>query len=301
MFVTTNTRQQVRNLKSTCKFKKYLPLFLILFFLWGCKTTSGVSRKKFTPEEPFIIEEQLNFHTIDEPYKYIFLRLYNPEYSNPLYYANLLKNLIAATETTGFTASHAAIGFSLEDKFYGLTSSGENGVKPESCSNIADNAYMKTCNPDKSAQLTMAIKVRESEYDEIQKFVLESQDNTNLKYDISINFPIASISIKRKFFSTKNGKKFGNFKYPKTDVTVENDPEDKFVCCTFIAYCLVKYIPEYREWFEEHEIDYHMLTVTDLIYLPNVVKLFDSTWSDYTIAAETFVDQNPEFLPYLNK
>lgn len=282
-------------------YKKYLYLFLCIFVFFGCKSTNSVSRKVFTPEDPFYIESDLNFHEIDEPYKYIFLRLYNPIYSNPLYYANVLKNLIAVTEVTDFTASHAAIGFSLDDDFYGLSSPGDGRLKVEHCQDTLSNPYMANCNPVESTQLTLAIKVRDSEYQNIQQFVKESLDNPNLKYDVSINFPIGSMSIKRKFFSKKKNKQFGNVKYPKNSITVENDPEEKFVCCTFIAYCLVKYIPEFRQWFEEHNIDYHLLTVTDLIYLPNAVKLFDSTWNDYLNAAETFVQVNPEFSLYLNK
>jgi len=300
VFVIISINQQVKSLKYISNLSKSFFLLFLLFLLFGCKTTNGLSRKEFTPEAPYHLEENVAFNDFEEEYSYIFIRLYNPSYSNPFYYANTLKNLIAVTEVTNYKASHASIGFSLEDTFYGLSSPGNGTLKVEHCTNPKSNIYMKRCNPKKSDQLTLAIKVRQSEYNNIKDFVLKNVENPNLSYDIGNNIPIGSISIKRKFFSDKEHKKFGNVKYPKTDFTYEDETEEKFVCCTFIAYTLIKYIPEFRDWFEEHQVDYRKLTVTDLIYLPYTNKLFYSSWENYNLAAEAFAANNTDFTSYLN-
>lgn len=286
-------------MKSTFKKLQFFLFLLFLFSLWSCKTTNALSRENFTPEEPYHLEENISFVDVEEPYKYIFLRIYNPIYKNPFYYANILRTLIGLTEVTDYTASHASIGFSLDDNFYGLSGSGDGRLKIEHCTNISDNVYMKNCNPDKSDEITLAIKVRESEYFNIKKYVESCLENPNFKYDVGINFSIANIAINRKFFAKKENKQFGTVKYPKK--RYKNDkPEERFVCCTFIAYALINYIPEFNTWFEENNVDYHLLTVTDLLFLPYTVPLFYSSWNDYDLAASAFVEHNPEFSSYLN-
>lgn len=286
-------------MKSTCKISKNFKLFLLtfaLFTFWGCKTTQSLSRKNFTPDAPFKIEQNLAFQNISEPYKYIFLRLYNPVYKNPFQSANTLKNLIKITEISDYSLSHSSIGFSLEDSFYGLTATGNRELKLEKCTQIQNNPYMKKCNPQKSDQLTLAIKVRETEYSQIKEYVEECIENPNIQYDPKINVDIGLISIKRKFFAKKKNKVFGTVIYPKEKTTLQNN---KFVCSSFIAHCLVKFVPEIREWFINHNQNENLVTVTDLLYLPNCIKLFYSSWDDYELAATAFVAQYPEFSTYL--
>lgn len=300
VFVIISTNQQEKNLKSISKFSHIFLTLSFLFLFWGCKTTNAMSRENFTPEAPYHIEENVVFNEVEEPYKFIFLRIYNPVYKNPFYYANVLKNLIRTTEVTEYTASHASIGFSLDDSFYGLSATGQGRLKIEHCTDIEEHPYMKNCDPVKSDQLTLAIKVRESEYYDIKEFVETAYNNPDVKYDVGINFPIGAVTINRKFFSKRENKQFGSVKYPKRKKKKVEEPEEKFVCCTFIAYSLISCVPEYKEWFNEHNIDYHYLTVTDLIFLPNAYKLFYSSWDDYDLAATAFAEEYPEFLPYLN-
>lgn len=259
-----------------------------------------MSIKNYDPDGIYFLENNIQFQEVEPPYKYIFLRLYNPIYSNPFYYANILKGMIELTEITDYTASHAAIGFSLDDSFYGLSSPGNGTLKIEHCTDIYDNIYMKNCDPYNSDQLTLALKVRASEYDNIKEYVETSYLNPKLRYDVGINFSIGSIAVKRKFFSKSTNKEFGHVKYPKNRKKAMEAPENNFVCCTFIAYALINNVPEIKQWFIEREIDYSLLTVTDLLGLPNVVKLFYSNWNNYDLAANAFVKLHPEFSEYLN-
>lgn len=302
MFVTISISQQVKSLKSISKFFNFSLLFLLFFAFFSCKSTNSINKNEFSAEEPYLLKEDISFPQTEEPYKFIFIRFYNPVYSNPLYYANLLKNLIKITEITDFTTSHSAIGFSLDDNFYGLSASGSRELKIEHCTDSKSNTYMKNCNPKKSEQLTIALKVRESEYENIKKEVEASVDNPLIRYDVGINFPIGSISINRKFFAKKENKKFGTVKYPKRKDTkkIKEYENGDFVCCTYIATVLNNNVPEINQWFLEHNVDYQRLTVSDLIYLPNTVQLFYSNWENYELAALAFATENPEFLQYLN-
>jgi len=257
-----------------------------------------ISRESFTPEEPYTIYEDISFNEVEEPYKYIFLRIYNPVYKNPLYFANFLKAGINATEVSEYTASHSSIGFSLEDTFYGLSGTGHGRLKIEHCTNIVDHPYMKSSDPQKSDQLTMAIKVRESEYNNIKADVEKAYEDPEFTYNVIQNFKIAPVAMNRKFFAKKENKQFGSIKYPKRKYNPNK--KERFVCCTYISYLLITYVPEFKQWFEEHKVDYHLLTVTDLIFLPYSKKLFYSSWDDYDLAVEAFVSQYPDFLPYLN-
>lgn len=284
--------------------KKYsLCLILTLFIFFGCKTTSTLDKSDFTPEAPFHVEEEISFPEVEEPSNFIFLRLYNPDYNNPFYIANLLQGGIKVAEVTDLTLSHSAINFSLNDDFYGLTSGGYYQLARESCLNPKENKYMKHSNAHNSEQITMALKVTQEEYDKLKIEVEEYAQNHKTKYRATKTFSSAAFAVKRRFFTKKENQQFGTLKYPKLSKK-EKNPEFKeynFICSTFIGYILAENVQSIKEYFELNQINYKYLTVTDLYYLPNLQVLFYSTWENYDLAAEAFVSEHPEFSTYLNK
>lgn len=286
--------------------KRLLPLlFLLSFFFWGCKTLSTFDSSDFTPEAPYHIEEEISFPEMEEPTKYVFLRLYNPDYNNPFYIANLLQGGINLVEVTDLNLSHSAVNFSLSDDFYGLTSGGYYQLAQESCLNPEENKYMKHASAITSEQITLALKVPESEYYQLQKDVIEYSQSHKVKYRASKTFSNAFFALKRRLFTKKENRQFGKMKYPKSSIQNKKfeDPEyveNNFICSTFIGYILSKDITSIKNYFEENKINYRLLTVTDLFYLPDLQVLFYSTWQNYDLAAEAFVEEHPEFKPYLN-
>lgn len=289
------------------KIKKLLILniFLIsslLLYFTSCKTIPKVDENG-NPIHLYKIESELNFAPVPEPSKYIFIRLYDLSYNNPLNPANFLRFCVETTEISDTIASHAAIGFSLKDEFYGLTSGGEHQLAIESCTDTKSNKFMKKCDPENSIQYTYALKVTEKEYEAVKRFVEDYANSTEVKYDVWQNFSMASFSTKRKFFTDEDKQQFGTVDYPDKEEnpkTKIDNWETHFVCSTFVAYTLVVNILSIRDWFEENEIDYRFVNVTDLIKIPGVVHLFSSTFEEYNNGAQAFAEANPQFLEYLD-
>ena len=290
-----------------CKLQKSVPLLLLTIIclsFFGCRTTKVVSED--IPSVPYIIEEKLNFNEKKGPYKYIFFRLYNPDYNNPLYIANFLKAGINITESTHFELSHASINFSLEDNFYGLTLNGECNLERESCNNIQNNEYMIRCNPFTSEQITFALKVTEEEYNATKKMLEEYYETGNVKYHTADNFLMGLFLTKRKYFTKKQNNNLENLDYPRSYIRdkKQQDPEyieNDFVCSTFIAYLLSNNVKEIGDWFDEYDVNYNYINVTDIPYMPGVVILFYSTWDNYDYTVKLFIQQHPEFAEYYYK
>lgn len=289
---------------SFIQFQLYsLFLFFVGFYFSSCKTTKVDDEQ--VPPIPYLIEDELHFSEKEEPYKYIFLRLYNPNYKNPFYIANFLKSGINFTESTHFELSHASINFSLDDNYYGLTLNGEYNLERESCNDIYNNEYMIRCNPVTSEQITFAIRVTETEYENTKKMLEQYYESGNVKYHTTDNFLMALFLTKRKYFTRKCKRNLENLNYPRSFLRERKnaDPnyiENDFVCSTFIAYLLSKNVAEIRTWFIEHNVNYNYINVTDLPYIPGVVPLFYSTWDNYLYTTKLFIEQHPEFAEYLS-
>lgn len=275
----------------------------VLLFILLCVTSSKFN-KKGTTNSLYEIEENLEFLDVNEPYKYIFLRLYDVEYNSSLNPTNILKMGITCTEVADIRVSHASINFSLDDNFYALSAGGKYQVAQESCLNTKSNKYMRKSNPETSNQITFALKVPEKEYYATKKFVEDYASNKNVKYDIFQNFKIARFATKRKFFTDPENQEFGTVKYPEEKNSHDDDPdyrETEFVCSTFVAYSLMKNVSYIGKWFEENEIDYRYVTVSDLSTIPGVVKLFSSKFFEYDEATRLFIDEHPEFKDYYSQ
>lgn len=283
-------------------------LFLFFFFIvQGCKSTKVLDAYPVGPDTQYNIAPDLSFEEEDsEPGKYLFIRLYNPVYSNPFYIANILKNGLSLTKNgDGPDLSHASINFNLNDQFFGLTFGGKHQLAEEACQDPMDNKYMRNCDPSKSEQITYALKVTEEEYNETKKFVEIYADSTDLKYASLLNVKIGLFCIKRRYFAKKDQREFGTVKYPKKaknkKVDVENDKlETRFVCSTFLGFVLYNNVESVANFFDEHDIKYDYLDVCDLTEIPGMTRLFSSTWDNYVDAAKAFVEEYPEFKEYFN-
>ena len=297
--------------KQHLKNKFTLLVFIVLTLSFqSCKTTRSMARETLEPNAPedasFILAHDVVFPEIEGNYKYIFFRLYNPSYKNPLYIANVLKNGLSLTKTEDVPdLSHAAINFTLDDNYYGLTLGGQYQLAEEECTIPQNNKYMKNCNPGKSEQITYALKVSEEEYEKAKIFVERYANSTDIKYASSLNFKLALFSIKRKFFTPKDHKQFGTVIYPdkvdnkKVDIDNDNEIQNNFVCSTFVGYVLYNNVESVSNYFDENNIKYEYLNVTDISLIPGMTPLFYSNWDTYIEAAHAFVEEYPEFADYL--
>ena len=218
----------------------------------------------------------------------------------------MLKGGISITRTGDVPdVSHAAINFSLNDNYYGLTLGGEYQLAEEECALPQNNKYMKNCDPEKSEQITYALKVSEEEYEKAKVFVDHYVNSTDIKYTSSLNFKIAIFSIKKKFFTPKENQKFGSIIYPddannfKVEQDEDFDTQNNFVCSTFVGYVLYNNVESVTNFFDENNVKYEYLNVSDIALIPGMTALFYSNWDNYKEAAQAFVAEYPEFAEYL--
>ncbi len=270
-------------------------LLCLSIFVIGC-TSTKLDRQLAETSLHYLIEENLTLDPPSKNYQYIFLRLYDPKYSDPLYIGNLLKAGIAITEVGETALSHASINTNLSDYYYGLTTGGKFKLDIESCTNIADQKFMGKCNPTTSTQITYALKVTKEEAAKIKKDLETYIVNPKLGYDTFQNFKIGFYEIGRKFFTPKKHRGLKKNYLP----FVRKKDVKNFVCSTFISYVLINNVPSIAQWFESHHIDYNYIGVSDLAQIPGMVRIFSSTWENYTLAANEFAKSYPEFKQYLN-
>ncbi len=269
---------------------------LLSFFLISCVTTK-LDIELANTDKLYIVEDKLDFPDSPKDYKYIFIRLYDPKYSNPLYIANLLKGGMSVTELSEDIVSHSSINSSLDDNYYGLTMGGKFQLTTESCTNVKNHKYMSKCDPKTSTQITFAIKVKTEEAEKIKQSLEAYSKDPLLTYDTFANFKIGIFEIGRKFFTPKKYQGLKKNYLPN----VRKKDVKNFVCSTFIAYILINNVPEIEQWFKKHNFDYSYIGVSDLTHIPGMTKLFSSTWENYNIAAFQFTQEYPEFQTYLNK
>lgn len=229
---------------------------------------------------------------------WIFIRLYQPYYDNPLCIENVLSKCIQFVDVNPDYSSHSAIGFSLDDGFYGLTSSNSgHNLYLESCTNSGDNEYMKKCNIYKSVEITYALKVTEEEYKKAKNLVESYYDDTRTCYNINQDVKIAWKAVGRKFFSPKDKQQFAAKPFATSEQTFCEDKYD-FVCSSFVAYVLANSVESVHDFFVEKQIDSNYVMPSDLAYIPGVIKLFKTTWVDYNIGAKNVAQTYTCFATY---
>lgn len=253
------------------------------------------------------LEESLHLSSKEEPKdgKYIFIRLYDPVYTDNLP-SELLKKGQYITNVTSIPTAHAAIGFDLKDNFYGLTIGGSYDFKIEQCTDIQSCYYMQTCDSKKSFFYTYAIKVTKEEYEAAKAKTLEYFDSKKLKYDVLHNVPVAFYCIRRKFRPnlpkipslTEYSQFLRNLK--KTLRAVKQQKEkDRFVCSTFCCYILISTVPRIALYFCEKNINYDYITPSEISMLPGMKFLFSGCWDDFLKNASEYAEEHPEFKEYL--
>ncbi len=280
-----------------------LPALLLLFA--SCQST------KFVDNRSQIMADGLEINASDDAFKiydsgfskedfndgkFLFMRLYLPNYDNKASSVNMLKKLITVVDPNPEEASHSSIGFSLADDFYGLTLYSASDLKRESCEKPEENLYMKLCNPYTSTQTTMALKVTDEEYEAARKLLEKDFAEQKVKYWPSKNLTVGIDSLKRKKLPRSKAKLGGR------DLKKGYIPSDKkethFVCSTYLAYVLQKCVKSVDEFFKARNIGYDKIGPTDLYYIPGFKILFCSTWVDYKIAAAEFIQAEPHFSEY---
>lgn len=294
------------------KFKTLSFVITLFYFIFatGCRSTSVETEEIVEVSKELVIDSEDDvFRIYDDSTlaedksegKYIFIRLYQPFYDNPFCVENVLNNCIKFVDVSTEFASHSAIAFSLDDNFYGLTSSNKNhNLEIESCTYAGDNEYMHKCNPYKSVEITYALKVTEEEYNNLKAVVEGYYKNPATRYDISQNFKIAQRSMGRKFFWSDKEKKFAGHKDSHPEATFELGRFD-FVCSSFIAYILANSVQSIHDYFVENEIDSNYVVPSDLPYIPGMKKLFKTTWVDYNIAARNASKIYAGLAPYYHE
>jgi len=240
--------------------------------------------------------------------KYLFIRLYDPNYSDPLYIANLLQGGISLTEVNPENVSHASIGFDLSDYFFGLTSGGRYNLKIEKCTDVASNDYMEKCDPAKSVQSVYAIPVTEEEYEKAHNLIMKNLNNKQLKYASVQNIKIAGYSVKRKFFTKEEQQELGSEKledklYDAKKIFKKHVKlpftDKRFVCSSFVAWILYNSVDSVAKWIDEHKVDYHYITPSDLPHIEGVEFLFSSKWNEFDEQAKKFCERDERFKIFL--
>lgn len=169
-----------------------------LVFVSSC--ASSPKPVKLNTKESLEGEDFRIFSVPDENSDYIYLRIYNPYCWRKLSGGSIIQAGINLVEIKPIMTSHVAIGFGLDDEFYGLTAYARPNLSVEECSNIKSNRYMKQCDPKKSLQTVLAIKVSPEEKEAARKTVLFCSENNLVRYDTAQNFRIASREINKKVF-----------------------------------------------------------------------------------------------------
>lgn len=297
-----------------------IALLLVLALFASCRST------KFVDERTQIMSDGLEINASDDFFKiydadfddgksasggaqtlggdsasdkseWIFMRLYYPEYDNKASSVNMLKNLIIMADPNPELASHSSIGFCLEDDFYGLTLYSRKDLKKESCLVPQDNLYMKLCNPYKSTQTTLAIKVTPEEYEAAKKMLEKDFAEQKVKYWATKNVIVGIEGFKRKKMPREKSILGGRM--PKKGYIPSSKKQKHFVCSTYLAYVLQTCVKKVDDFFRARNIAYDKVSPTDLYYIPGFKVLFTSTWVDYKIAAAEFVNSKPRFSKYL--
>lgn len=278
---------------------------LLLFFA-SCQST------KFVDERVQIMSDGLEINASDDAFKiydadfkkedeagnkFLFMRLYLPNYDNKASSVNFLKKLITCVDPNPEQASHSSIGLALDDDFYGLTLYSTSDLKKESCVAPESNQYMKLCNPYTSTQTTLAISVSQEEYDAVKEMLERDFAEQKVKYWVPKNLTVGLSGLSRK--NKKPSQRKLGARVLKRGYIKSSKKQKHFVCSTYLAYVLQSCVKKIDDYFKERNIAYDKVAPTDLYHIPGFKILFCSTWVDYNIAAQEFVKSAPLFEKYL--
>ncbi|MBQ5471989.1 MAG: hypothetical protein IIT58_08320, partial [Treponema sp.] len=204
-------------------------------------------------------------------------------------------------------ASHASIGFSLKDDFYGLTLFARPQFKVEHCMEPRKNEYMRQCKISKSIQTVLGLKVTEEEYQNVLDMVSDFLINQNVVYDVSKNFQMALYTTGRKVNSMMTGKKSKPCPYaegaeiaPHKIEELDLNKQYKFVCSTLISYILYNCVNSYRNYIDLNGLEWNNIGPSDFINFSEFKVMFSSTWIKYNRAAEKYLDSKQALKDFMD-
>ncbi len=287
-----------------------------LLFFTSCATTKFT--KFNTPQTVkehgyHIYDDYFAFSNLDElkNQRFIFVRLYNPVYKQSFSTGSILQTGINLVEINKIAASHASIGFSLKDDFYGLTLYARPQFKVEHCTEPRKNEYMRQCKPFKSIQTVIGLKVTEKEYQAVLDMVTDFLINQNLTYDVTKNFQMAGYTIGRKMNSLATGQTeiFCPYIEGAQVASLHNTEEKsfdklkkyKFVCSTLVSYILYQCVDSYRNYIDLNNLDWNNVGPSDLINFDGFKVMFTSTWVHYNRAAEEYLKSKKALVDFIDK
>ena len=281
-------------LQATVWRTSYLISILFLFLsMFSCQTAQELP---VVPQEPITITYNTDKNVVIDGKTFLFVRTYDPHYNNPICIENILKGLINLAEVNDTVASHVALGFSLEDDFWGLTINEGDGINrnltPEHCTDTSNNPYMRKCDMEKSWQTTYALTVTKDEFDTARKITERYVNDPEMRYTVGANLKIAGFELKRRFFTPKEKRNIKTLE-PQESPPPNHD-EKEFQCASFVTYILINSVENVRKFFEDRGVDYKQKTPSDITQIPGVMELFSSTWTDYHNASEQFIAEKAD-------
>ena len=287
-------------------------LSVLVFIATGCTTTRFTrlnTSKSLSDNGYHIFEDSFTFSNIEElkNQRFIFLRLYNPVYKRAFSSGSILQAGINIVEVNDINASHASIGFSLKDDFYGLTLFSRPQFKVEHCMEPRKNEYMRQCKITKSIQTVLGLKVTEEEYQNVLDMVSDFLINQNVVYDVSKNFQMALYTTGRKVNSMMTGKKSKPCPYaegaeiaPHKIEELDLNKQYKFVCSTLISYILYNCVNSYRNYIDLNGLEWNNIGPSDFINFSEFKVMFSSTWIKYNRAAEKYLDSKQALKDFMD-
>lgn len=239
--------------------------------------------------------------------KYVFIRLYSANYKTSLHSIalNILKMGISIKKkaSDGKVYTHAAIGTTLNDEFYGLTTGGSKALKIEKCinNNPKQCPHMSDYDTSKSHFSVFAIPISDKDYETLKEVLKASSESNKMAYSIASTFKIGA-HIKDE--ASKNIKTSEEYlvSTKKIDNIVKKLENESIVCSTFIASVLEKSVPKLRSHFASNKINVHYITPNGLTRLPGIKKIIDfQIFDDYNKSVEKLIESDQKFKYFYTK
>ncbi len=270
---------------------------VILSVLFAVSCASSPRNERLNSMESLHDAEYRIFSIPDEDEDYIYLRIYNPSYRRRFSGGSLLQSGINIVEVRPMITSHVALGFDLNDEFYGLTAYSRPNLAMEECGNTSSNLYMKTCDSKKSLQTLLAMKVTREEKESMRSLVMHCMEEELVVYDTFQNFKVASKKINDAIHHRPKAEEhtvearadfidFSTVSFEEEVQTIKvmdffEDRKNPFVCSNFAAWVLYRTVPETRRFFNENFTDLMLVGPSDVASVPGFEPVFTSTWASY--------------------
>ncbi len=249
------------------------------------------------------------FYNLNNDEEYVFIRLLKTNYKHLNASAILdkgIKFVDNSIKKTNVVYNHASISTNLKDEFCGLTLEIGNpyDLKKESITKPTSHNLLKNGAINTSKFAVFGIKVKKSEYANIQKFLNDCLKNTELVYSV-FKLPIIGFhAFKDKIKTNIINKVFKmSTEDEKDNLTDElfKKSEATFVCSTFVSYVIWRFT-SIGKTMDKNNIKYGYCTPDDIFNkLPSIHFLFEGNWIEYNYKALEFISNNESFSKYFKK